>query len=228
MSGSGLFSNKVADHPHLVDDPGGVSGEVGDLRRDLKAEFAPLVALTVDEFTNPAAAGAADLEAATATTVAPRTVTSFLAGGVAKLAAFPRNITFTTAGGTAADAPATATITGTDPRGKAQTETVNLAQTATIATGTKPFKTVTSIAYSAADGTGATVSIGVGAGLGLGMPPKARSSAVPLAVREMVDGALVTNGVLNANGLYTPNTAPDGAHDYAVYYEYDPSIVLDK
>jgi hypothetical protein len=219
MSGSGLFANKAGDVPHLVD------GELKDLRDDVKAEFAPLAAITVDEFTNPAAAGAADLEAATATTVAPRTVTSFLAGGLAKLVAFPRNITFTTAGGTAADAPATATITGTDPRGRAQTETVTIAQTATIATGVKPFKTVTSIAYAAADGTGATVSIGIGAGLGLGMPPKARAGAVPLAIREMVDGGLVTTGALNANGLYTPATAPDGAHDYAVYYEYDPSIV---
>lgn len=220
MSGSGLFSNQSALKPHLIRGAGGIAGEVGDLRNDVGRTLERMAAITVDEFTNPAAAGAADLEAATAVTVAPRTVTSFLAGGVAKLLAFGRNLTFTTAGGTPADAPATATITGTY-RGAAQTEVVNVAQTATIATGTKPFDTVESVAYSAAQGTDATVSIGVGAGLGIRQVPKARGGGTNI-IREIAVGALVTNGVLTSEGLYTPNTAPDGTRDYAIYYEYDP------
>ncbi len=221
MSGSGLFSKKKAKKGHLAQAGGGLSGEVADLRDDIKEVISPLAAIGVDEYTNVAAAGAADLEAAAATTVAPRTVTSFLAGGVAKLAAYPRNITFTTAGATAADAPATAVITG-KYRGKAQTETVNIAQTATIATGTKPFSSITSIAYAAADGTGATVAIGVGAGVGTTKKPKARAGAVNI-VREVAAGSLVTNGVLTAEGLYSPNSAPNGTNDYAIYYEYDPT-----
>ncbi len=218
--GSGLFTNRKSAKPHLLTGSGGVAGELADVRKDVLDTFRDLAAINVDEFTNPAAAGAADLEAATATTVAPRTVTTFLAGGTAKLTAYPRNITFTTAGTTPADAPATATITGTW-RGKAQTETVSLAQTAAVATGVKPFSTIKSVAYAAADGTGATVSIGVGAGLGTTAKPKARAG-LTAPVREIAIGVAVTTGALTTEGLYTPAGAPNGTNDYAVYYEHDP------
>lgn len=221
MAGSGLFSTQRANRPHLVvAGGGGVAGEVGDLRRDLEEEMAPLAAIAVDEFTNPAAPDADGLELATATTVAPRTVTTFIGAGLAILAAYPRNITFTTAGGTAADAPATALVTGTY-RGKPQTETVAIAQTATIATGVKPFSTLTSVAYAAADGTDATVSIGIGAGLGVSEVPLSRGGGVNL-IREVAVGALVTTGTLTAAGLYTPSSAPDGSQDYAAYFEMTP------
>jgi hypothetical protein len=220
-NGSGLFTKQNAAKAHLLQGAGGLAGEVADIRKDLDAELGPLAAITVDELTNLEAAGAADLEAATAVTVAPRTVTSFLAPGLAKLATNPRNLSFTTAGGTPADAPATATITGTY-RGKAQSEVVNVPQTATIAMGTKPFSTVTSVVYSAAQGTDATVSIGVGTGAGTAKIPRSRGGGVNL-IREVAVGSLVTNGVLTVEGLYTPNTAFDGTRDYAVYYEYNPT-----
>lgn len=215
--GSGLFSNQKAVIPHSM------PREVEDLRNDTKNTLAPMAALTVEEYTNPVAANAAGLEAATATTVAPRTVTSFVAGGVAALAAHGRNVTFTTAGATPADAPATAVITGTDMDGKAQTETVNLAQTATIANGVKAFKTITKVEYAAADGTGATVSIGFGLKLGVAKKPKARAGLAGI-IREIEVGAVVTTGTLDAtNRTYLPATAPDGTRDYAIYYEYDPT-----
>jgi len=220
MSGSGLFTKESAAIPHLSD------GEVKDLRGDVARTFLPMAAISVEEFTNPAAGGAAVLLAATASVAAPVTVLAagLLAPGLAILAAQPRNITFTTAGGTAADAPATALITGTDRDGKAQTETVTLAQTATIATGVKLFKTIVSIVYPAADGTGATVSIGIGNAMPLPKTPKSRAGAA-LPIREIVDGALVTTGAIDAtNKSYTPATAPNGTHDYAVFYEYDPTV----
>jgi hypothetical protein len=219
-AGSGLFTKESAAIPHLS------SGELKDLRDDVARTFLPMAAISVEEFTNPAAGGAAVLLAAAATVAAPVTVlaSGLLAPGLAILAAQPRNITFTTAGGTAADAPATATITGTDRNGKAQTETVNLAQTATIATGVKLFKTIVKIDYPAADGTGGTVSIGIGNAMPLSKTPKARAGAA-LPIREIVDGALVTTGAIDAtNKSYTPATAPNGTHDYAVFYEYDPTV----
>lgn len=222
-NGSGMFGDQIPKKAHLARGAGGVAGEVVDLRSDLARVLGAMAAISVDEFTNPAAAGAADLEAATATVAAQRVVTTFLAGGLAKLAAYPRNITFTTAGSTPADAPASATIVGTY-RGKPQTETVNVAQTATIATGTKPFSTITSITFTAADGTDATVSIGVGAGLGVGQLPKSRAGAVTI-MHEIAAGSVVTNGALTAEGLYTPNSAPNGTNDYAVYYECRPDQI---
>jgi hypothetical protein len=181
---------------------------------------------TTDELTDPLAAAAAGLRAATATTVAPQTVLAagLLAGGVAELLARPRNVTFTTAGATPADAPATALITGTDINGDAMTETVNIAQTATIANGVKAFRTITSIAFSAADGTGATVSIGYGNAFGLRRKARTRAGAV-MRGTEVSAGTIVTNGTLVTaetsppHGTYTPNTAPNGTNDYAIEYE---------
>lgn len=220
-NGSPLFGKAAAAVPHLINGPGGVAAEVAKLRSDTGTVLNKLAALTVDEFTNAAAAAAAGLAAATATTVAPKTITAFIAGGVTALATYARNITFTTAGGTVADAPPSALVTGTY-LGKAQTETINLSQSAGVATGTKPFSTVTSVAYAAADGTGATVSIGFGASLGLGQVIKSRAGLVEI-IREIAIGAVVTSGTITAVGLYTPASAPDGVKDYAVYYEYDPA-----
>jgi len=221
-NGSGLFSNQGPKKPHLVTGHGGVPGEVDDLRGDVHRVLAPMAALSVDEYTNPAAGAAGDLEAATATTVAPRTVTTFLAGGLAKLAAYPRNLAFTTGGVTPGNAPDTVTVTGTY-RGKPQTETIALSQAAGQDVGTKPFSTVESVAYGAALDVDATVSIDIGAGLGTSEIPVSRAGLVA-PVREIAIGAAVTTGTLTAEGLYTPAAAPNGTNDYAIYYEYNPLV----
>jgi hypothetical protein len=182
----------------------------------------------VQTWTDPVAASANGLRAATATVATTSTVlaAALEAAGKAALLANPRNVTFTTAGGTAADAPATATITGTDIDDNALTETVNLAQTATIASGVKAFKTIVSIAFAAGDGTDATVAIGFGSVFGLAVKPKLRSGIVAV-VQEYAAGALATNGtfVVPATsppyGTYAPNSAPDGSKDYAVRFERD-------
>lgn len=182
------------------------------------------------EWTDPIAANTAGLKAATATVASPVTVlaAALLAPGLAALAAYPRNVTFTTAGSTASDAPATATITGTDVDDNALTETVNLSQSAATASGVKAFKTIVSIAYPAADGTGATVAIGFGSVFGLPTLPKVRAGAV-VVNKEIAAGSIVTNGtfVVPATsppyGTYAPNSAPDGSKDYAVQYEQDNS-----
>jgi hypothetical protein len=216
MAGSGLFSRQKAAIPHLS------KNELDDLRKDIAAEFGPMAAISVEEFTNPAAGGAAVLKAATAVTVAPATVLAadLLAPGIAILLAQARNLSFTTAGSTPADAPATATITG-KRGGVAQTEVVNIAQTATIALGVKLWNEVTSIVYSAGQGTDATVAIGIGDAMPLSKTPKTRAGLAS-PVREIAVGVAVTTGAISAaNKSYTPAAAPDGVKDYAVYYEYD-------
>jgi hypothetical protein len=219
-NGSGLFTDQKAAVPHSM------TREVEDLRNDTARVLKPMCAMTVDEFTNALAASAAGLKAATASTVAVQTVleADLLAGGKTELAANPRNVTFTTAGATPADAPATAVVTGFDAEGKAQTETVTLAQTATIANGVKAWSKITSIVYAAGDGAGATIAIGYGVVLGLTKTPKTRAGLTS-AVHEISGGAVVTTGTLDAtNKTYTPAAAPDGARDYAVYYEYNPLV----
>lgn len=83
--------------------------------------------------------------------------------------AVPRNIT-ATAGGTATDIkPIQVIIAGTDFNGDAITETLPAftENTAGSVTGSKAFKTVTSITIPAHDGNGATTAIGWGDKYGL-------------------------------------------------------------
>ena len=75
-----------------------------------------------------------------------------------------------TAGGTAGDIKAIqVTVTGTNMADEVITEILPAftADTAATKTGSKAFKTVTSITIPAHDGTGATTSIGYGAALGI-------------------------------------------------------------
>lgn len=229
MAGSGLFTRKKPLKEHLAPAAGahGLEGEVADLRKDIGEALLPLAAITVDDYAvAPATAAAAGLKAATATVAAAVTVlkAALLAPGLAALAAYGRNVTFTTAGATASDAPASATITGIGMDGKVLTETVNLAQTATIANGAKIFKDVTKIDFLAADGVGATIAIGFGVALGLSKVPLARGGGA-VHIREIIDGAAVATGVLSTtNRSFTPATAPNAAHTYAIYYEFDPNV----
>lgn len=176
------------------------------------------------EFVNCAAASATGLRAATATVTTTSTAT-LLSGGKTELDKAPRQIVFTTAGGTASDAPATATIAGYDAAGNYQTETVNLAQTATTATSTKFYRgTGLAISFAAGDGTGATIAIGWGAKLGLLWMPKVRQGAVQI-MAEFSGGSKVTNGSFVAPatdapfGSYAPNASLDGSTDFVVVAE---------
>lgn len=220
MSGSGLFTNQAPAIPHLS------KGETADLRADVARVLLPMAALTVEEYTNPAAAAAAGLKAATASSIAVQTVLTagLLAPGIAALLAYGRNVTFTTAGATPADAPANAVVTGTGMNDEVVTETITVAQTATISSGSKIFKTITSIVFGAGEGVAATVAIGFGLAMGTLKTPKVRAGMAAL-VREIAIGALVTTGTLDAaNKSYTPASAQDGAKDYAIFYEYNPLV----
>lgn len=182
--------------------------------------------IAVDEWTNSVAASTTGLHAATATTVAVQTILpgALVAGGVAALLAYPRNVTFTTAGVTPSDAPASVVVTGTDIDNNVLAETIVLSQSATTDAGVKAFKTITSIVYGAGVGTAATVAVGFGAVFGLSHSIKLRAGYTK-AIQEIAIGAVVTTGTYVAaassppHGTYAPASAPDGAKDYAVYYE---------
>ena len=106
------------------------------------------------------------LDVATATTVAPRTVASFLAAGVAALAEHPRPVTILVGGATPTHAPTTATITGTDDNDAAKVEVLALliptARSGGATVSRTAWKTLTSVAFGAASGVNATTSIGFG------------------------------------------------------------------
>lgn len=181
-----------------------------------------------DTYTNAAAADTDYFVASgTATTAASRTWTvggspallqSALPGGHA------RRVTITSTANAAFTA-VTMTIVGTDVDGNALEDTIlTTAGGGATDSSSAAFATVTSITLPAQGGAGATFQIGFSAGLGLSKPLKAREG-VNVVLREHAAGSLVTNGtfVLPASaepyGLYTPNTAPNGTNDYAIFYE---------
>lgn len=120
------------------------------------------------------------------------------------------------------------TITGTDRHGRTMTEAWSVTATGTTKTftGKKAFKTVTKVTETiAADASANTIITGQGIVLGLD-----RKCATPSLLKEAIDGAIVTTGTVvaagsastaDAYGTYLPATAPDGAHDWEVWFLVD-------
>jgi hypothetical protein len=223
MSGSGLFSKQRPDVAHLSD------GELADLREDVKNTFAPMAAITVEEFTNPPAADTDAFKTSIATSTSAQSYSGAALNGVVGGAALspPRNVTVTASDSSASYA-GSVTFTGVDINGKAISEAVAISNNAT-AVGAKAFAKVTKIDVPAQVDTSGALQFGFGVKMGLGKKIVSRAGLVG-AVREIAVGAVVTNGTFVAaatglpNGTYAPNTAQDGVRDYAVYYEYDPTL----
>ena len=123
-----------------------------------------------------------------------------------------------TAGGTAADIKAIQVIiAGTNMADEAITETLPAftENTPGTVTGSKAFKTVTSITIPAHDGTGATTAIGFGAALGL--PYKLAHAAQIHKVymagsSETLSASTQSESAVESNTI-TTTTALDGAKD---------------
>lgn len=227
--GSGIMTTAGPIVPHRM------SKELRDLRDDVARALQGAAFMTVVEYTNPAAASTNAILLAKATvtqavtySAAAGTLDGAIGGGVIP---FGRNITVTVATGTTADAPASLVVTGVGRDGvTVRTETISVPQTATTAAGNKIFYKVTSLAFTAGDGTTTTVAVGFGNLLGLPYVPTARAGiAAPPIIKEIAAGSVVTNGVLSATyNSYAPNTAPNGTNDYAIYYEADATALASQ
>lgn len=219
---------------YLVPGNNGLKGEVEKLRRDVTQVMSAMAPLTRYELTVGAAAPDADgikTSIASSTSAADYSGAALNGAKGAGMMLPPRNITATTGGVTPAHVPATATVYGFDIWGKPISETITLAQTATIATGTKCFRNVTRITMPAGQGTAGTLTFGFGETLGFVVPPKDYDGSVR-TISEFVDGAEpLTPGVLfNVDdrapyGGYEPDTAADGSALYSLIYEFDPGLV---
>jgi hypothetical protein len=237
--GSGLFAKDAPNFPHLAQGSHGQSGEIADLRRDVAKSLAPLYTRTVEQMTAPPAATAAVILNAVAPGVATTSYTySSLTGttGSAKMAV-PRNVRVTTSGVTPAHAPTSIVVSGVDVNGDAISETLTPAAVAGYVDGAKCFSKVTSVVLGAGNGgVDCLIDVGIGAVLGLSQLPISLAGLATAAPDiEVMDGAAIapvtgvfTSPATNApNGAYTPATAPNGAHNYAIVYPYDASLVAD-
>lgn len=148
---------------------------------------------------------------------------SLTTGGVG-IADFARNVVINATHGSAVVAMS-GIIYGTDINGDPYTEawSVSAGGTTKTHTGTKAFKTVTRITeVIAADASTNTIIAGTGVLLGF-----LTKVTVASLVKEYSAGSLVTNGTLvvastastaDNRGTYSPNTAPNGATTYLVYF----------
>lgn len=130
---------------------------------------------------------------------------------------FPRNLTYVSS---TTDTTQSVTVVGTDVYGVAMTEK-KLLTGATPVVGLKAFKTITKVSVDIA----MAGNLSIGSGLSMGMPIALISAGN--VIKEIVDGAVVTNGTFvnaitakstnalgDVRGTYTPNTASDGTHSY--------------
>ena len=235
-AGSGLFSKYKAYKEHLSKNrKDGIGGEVAKLRADISAQLGAAAFLVVEEWTNPPAAGVALIKANVATSTSAQTYIKTALDGTVGQAVFiaPRllSVTQVTAGNHYAGS---VTFYGYDAMGKAISEAVALTANPgganTTTATTKYFAQVTKIVVPAQLDTAAFLSFGIsGATIGLARKIKSRTGA-PFLLHEYVDGAVAgVPGTVSAAalpyGAYTPNAAPNGAHDYAIYYEADATVV---
>lgn len=127
----------------------------------------------------------------------------------------PKNLT-ATAGGTATDIKAVqVTITGANYNDEIITEILPVftVDTAGIVTGSKAFKTITSISIPAMDGAGAKVSVGFGEKLGL--PYKLSHNTVIVAflgnVKEATAPTVTTSATALESNTIDLNSALNGS-----------------
>lgn len=161
--------------PHLTRGAGGVSGEVGLLRRDVAAAFDEVEAMGIHlmRFDAPSTAlvDADGIKTTVASVAAPTTYTgadfngALAPGSGDAIINSPKRVTVTVAGtGTPADwTGGTITVIGTDVYGDPLEEDVTSAAGAGTTTTVGYFATVSQVELPAAAGTGASLTIGVAA-----------------------------------------------------------------
>jgi hypothetical protein len=203
----------------------GLSGELASLLASMKERTAPIYTLRADEFINPPAADddAFILSAATSTSITDLSEAALTGVVNNNVMPFARPVNMTTSD-SAPSYQGNATVYGEDVKGRAIQETLAIANN-TVATTTKCFKRVSRIVIPAQVDADGAIKFGFGVGLGLSEPIVSLAGAV-MKEKEFFNGAVVTNGTVTAaatnepHGMYTPNTAPNGTHDYGLTYGY--------
>lgn len=229
---------------HLGNRPGGLKGEVYDLRKDMDAtvlemETRGMVGLVTEEFTNLATA---DTDAFVLSFASAASIISLVAADLdgvvgADEISPPRNVTITTS--THANIDAVAVVVTGKVRNKygkliAQTDTITTTDGGGVTdAGTKAFSIVETITIPAMSGTAGAIEIGFGTAVGLSYPLRAIAGFSAL-VLQVIDGtAAMAPDITSAttlpaadapNGTWTPSTAANGTHDYAITYMVDPAL----
>lgn len=135
---------------------------------------------------------------------------------------FPRNIVITPTGSTGSVVAGTGVVTGTNIYGKVITENFSFTNAqSTATTGSKAFKTVTSVLFPAPNNTGVTVNVVTGIKLGI---PRCMDVAGNYVfseyegVYETSRGTAAVNSTAVESNTFQANGTLDGAHDVDYFY----------
>lgn len=153
----------------------------------------------------------------------------------------PRVLTVTPTGTTADVSPSTVRVTGTNIEGKVIVDNFTFtANQSTAVTGTKAFRTVTSVEVEAQDGTGVTYTIGTGNALGVNHRLFNQNTTVKVYSATTVGGSLTKQSAPTVAAdevdvelnTVTPAVTPDSTTFLAICYAYDNwsdgSVVYDS
>lgn len=218
--------------PHLADKPGGLAGEIWDLRGDVDRACSRLETpgaggtgvVAVEEWSAPPAASIDYFLPATVLGMTRHVETS-----AAAPLAVPRNvmIDFIVTVGTPSGS---LVVTGRDVAGVVRSATVPMPAASALVDAGIALVDVDTIEFLPLPPTlfDGTASVGYGDAIGLGSPAKTRQMGVHV-IDEYMDGAIVSpitatftdKTLAQPNGTYLPATVPDGTHTYLLTYERD-------
>lgn len=181
-------------------------------------KFPSQAVLERDFYAMPLGASTTQLGAAVAiSSVANTTITSFSAQPD-----YVKNVTLTPTGTTSHVAAGTAVVTGMNIFGKTITENFAIASAqATATTGNSAFKSVSSVVFPVASGTGVTLSIGTGVKLGV---RRCLNEAGKYVFSEFNNAYETTRGTMAADAThvesntFTPNGSMNGIAPVEVFY----------
>lgn len=133
-----------------------------------------------------------------------------------------RNILLTPTGTTSNVAAGTAVVSGLNILGHPITENFSITSTqSTATTGAKGFKSITSVSFPQAGGTGVTLSIGTGTKLGLKRCLDDAGKYVFSefgGVYDTTRGTVAVNATAVESNTFISNSALDGVHNVDVYF----------
>lgn len=188
---------------------GSVTIDSRDLGGAIEGGFLPAFQRSLaTAFVNPAAANA--------TTIVANATAANGALTIANQPDFARQLQIVNAPGSPGITAGSLAVEYVASDGTTVTDTFSLigASTATLRSTKGALSVTSAIISNKAGGTSPTIQIGTNATLAVNL---AAGSLAPTIVSEFVDGSIPgTAGALTSAGLYTPNTAPNGAHDYIV------------
>lgn len=173
-------------------------------------------------WSNPAAGSATALGSSIAilSTGATTILSSSLTGSGVNAVA--RNVTLTPTGTTANVAAGTAVVSGKNVNGQSISENFTISSTqSTATTGAKAFKSISSIVFPQASGSGVTLSVGTGNKLGVN---RCLNNAGDYmfsefgGVYDATRGTMAVNASAAESNTFSPNSTPDGSHNIDLFY----------